>query len=538
MAAVFTGVIGRLTELYTASASMPYGAAGNDLPVDPLSMGDGRVGFLAHALQCALNAAEAHPADVELRVAALLHDVGWLLPHDAPMLALRVQEGGGAARSREASLARHDLSGAFFLSSLGFAPRVCRLVAGHVQAKRYLVAAEPAYGATLSEGSRHTLRLQGGPMSAEEVAAFEAEDDFSLICALRRWDEAAKVPGRVVPGWASYASDMETVLASHLFRSFSEQLEGGALCKATVLPARGSAALPYQQALGPDGPGYVLVRGWLSAAEIAAVQQYAREYVPSLPDALVHHTYERRGLPANGEGKEWEGEVVPSRTEFFAHVSDGDVSGIGARLLLARTPAGAHSRLAELCATLRGGRPQVLYKEKVNYKLANGTGGYSAHQDFYHNFASTGERTTLIPDGDVCVCMLAVDNIDDGNGCPQVAPGWHTRGPMSFGAGCAVNGGHPVVDEAALPWTSVLLAPGDVLIYGNLMPHKSGPNSSDRDRRALFSIYADEEKAGSRVRDLYYSFEGANRRARGSAADQGRSNMFFTGAPVLRVGGA
>lgn len=38
---------------------------------------------------------------------------------------------------------------------------------------------------------------------------------------------------------------------------------------------------------------------------------------------------------------------------------------------------------------------------------------------------------------------------------------------------------------------------GDVLIYGNLMPHKSAANTSDKHRRALFAIYGDVESLGN-----------------------------------------
>ena len=68
------------------------------------------------------------------------------------------------------------MTGAAHLGALGFPPRVCRLVGGHVQAKRYLVATDAAYAARLSPGSAATLRHQGGPMTAQEAAAFVPDD--------------------------------------------------------------------------------------------------------------------------------------------------------------------------------------------------------------------------------------------------------------------------------------------------------------------------------------------------------------------------
>jgi predicted HD phosphohydrolase len=69
-----------------------------------------------------------------------------------------------------------------------------------VPAKRYLVAVDPAYHAGLSEASVRSLRVQGGPMTPEEAAEFEAHEWAEDAIALRRWDDAAKDPdGPLLP---------------------------------------------------------------------------------------------------------------------------------------------------------------------------------------------------------------------------------------------------------------------------------------------------------------------------------------------------
>ncbi|MCY1375420.1 phosphonate degradation operons associated HDIG domain protein [compost metagenome] len=96
----------------------------------------------------------------------------------------------------------HERVGAHWLRSLGFPARLCDLVAGHVAAKRYLCAREPGYLAGLSLASRQTLDWQGGPMSEAEARTFERDPLCCDILRLRRWDEAAKVPGRPIDlGW-------------------------------------------------------------------------------------------------------------------------------------------------------------------------------------------------------------------------------------------------------------------------------------------------------------------------------------------------
>ncbi len=151
-----------------------------------------------HALQCAHQAEQAG-ASSELIAAALLHDVGHLL------------HGLGEDIAEVGVDARHEDGGAAWLARY-FGPAVVDPVRMHVAAKRYLCAVEPAYQAALSEASLRSLRLQGGPMSAEEIGRIEAEPWFLAAVAVRRWDDAAKVAGLVVPGLDHYRSCLENVL--------------------------------------------------------------------------------------------------------------------------------------------------------------------------------------------------------------------------------------------------------------------------------------------------------------------------------------
>ncbi len=136
---------------------------------------------LQHAAQTA-DLARGAGHDDEVVCAAFLHDIGHLCPNDAP----RAQMG-------EFGVAHHERIGAEYLRALGFSNRVAHLVGQHVNAKRYLTHAHPDYYARLSEASKRTLEYQGGPMTADEARAFEADPAFELILQLRRWDEAAKV---------------------------------------------------------------------------------------------------------------------------------------------------------------------------------------------------------------------------------------------------------------------------------------------------------------------------------------------------------
>jgi predicted HD phosphohydrolase len=145
---------------------------------------DEEVAQLDHALQTASHATDAGVSR-ELIAAALLHDVGHLLAI------------AGDVRGP------HEDTGPAFLSSL-FPTSVLNPITLHVPAKRYLCATEPDYHAGLSTGSMRSLERQGGPMTPDEVAAFERTPGWADGVALRRWDDAGKVDGAEVADLQSY----------------------------------------------------------------------------------------------------------------------------------------------------------------------------------------------------------------------------------------------------------------------------------------------------------------------------------------------
>lgn len=156
-----------------------------------------RVSMVEHGLQAA-HFARAEGAPEALVLAALLHDIGHLL-EDVPETI------------EEWTLdARHEKIGARWLAR-HFDAAVCEPVRLHVPAKRYLCATDAAYSARLSEASVHTLKLQGGPMSANEVARFEAEPFWREALRVRRWDDQGKVAGLKTLALRDYAPLIERV---------------------------------------------------------------------------------------------------------------------------------------------------------------------------------------------------------------------------------------------------------------------------------------------------------------------------------------
>lgn len=134
----------------------------------------------SHMVQCAMQAMK-EGADKELIVGSLLHDIGHLLRHEQPTEAMG-----------SFGVVNHEGLGAEYLRSKGFSERICAIVEKHVDAKRYLVATQPAYRSKLSEASLQTLIWQGGPMNESEVASFKLHPFRNDIIRVRLWDEMAK----------------------------------------------------------------------------------------------------------------------------------------------------------------------------------------------------------------------------------------------------------------------------------------------------------------------------------------------------------
>ncbi|MEO3803415.1 HD domain-containing protein [Nonomuraea sp. B1E8] len=170
-----------LHRLFDGLADLPYGGEAVDQRT--------------HALQTAAHAVAAG-ADDELVLAAAFHDVGRARPVAERHRGLPHERAGAA-------FARDHLT-----------ERSAWAIERHVAAKRYLVAVDPAYHDTLSPVSVCTLRAQGGPMSREEAAAFEAHPWSADAISLRLWDDAAKDPSGPVLPMGELAAAYERVMSA------------------------------------------------------------------------------------------------------------------------------------------------------------------------------------------------------------------------------------------------------------------------------------------------------------------------------------
>ena len=258
----------------------------------------------------------------------------------------------------------------------------------------------------------------------------------------------------------------------------------------------------------------VVVYG-LSARERPGMVEHFREHgwvaveavAPEASSALAGWVDEVAALP-DGAGEimqHFEGtDAGPMlcRTENFVPIHDE------LRALLCR------GSLIDVAGALLG-EPAVLYKEKVNYKLPGGA-GFSPHQD-----------APAYPMIRVHVsAMVAVDDADEANGGLEVVSGRYDEVLPLDERGCIEASVAETFD-----WTPVPVCAGQTLWFHSRTPHRSGPNHSDRPRRALYPTYN-----AAREGDLRAAYYDAKRAAfaPAPAGDRARVSLIndFEGRPV------
>lgn len=162
---------------------------------EPVTMGE-------HMLQGATFAEQSDQPD-EIIVGALLHDIGHFTSEF------------GTFSMDDTEDRHHEDAGAEVLER--FFPSVvtdcCRY---HVAAKRYLCATKPSYYDRLSEASIHSLNLQGGPMSADEIAEFEKNPNLKEIIAVRYLDDAGKIADMQTPDFHHFAPRVQRLVDAHV----------------------------------------------------------------------------------------------------------------------------------------------------------------------------------------------------------------------------------------------------------------------------------------------------------------------------------
>jgi 2-aminoethylphosphonate dioxygenase len=137
----------------------------------------------------------------------------------------------------------------------------------------------------------------------------------------------------------------------------------------------------------------------------------------------------------------------------------------------------------------------LLFKDKINYKLPNGN-GFAAHLDApaYDHIGQIEHLTANI----------AVDAATRENGYLEVVAGSHLMN-VELSHGGAIS----KTWEDAHEWTPVPLQPGDLLLFGSHLAHRSAANKTSQSRSSVYATYHCQ-KDGLDLRRRYYEDRRAN----------------------------
>ncbi|KGO43220.1 Phytanoyl-CoA dioxygenase [Penicillium expansum] len=125
------------------------------------------------------------------------------------------------------------------------------------------------------------------------------------------------------------------------------------------------------------------------------------------------------------------------------------------------------------------GQQMLLFKDEVAWKLPGGRGAIPhidlpAYGDFAPEFVEI---------------MIAVDAHTAENGCMEVVDGSH-REEVPFGEGGRIVGDWvQKLEGQGREFVPVVLEAGDILIFGEKLAHRLGPNKTDQRRAAVFATY-------------------------------------------------
>ncbi|KAM3547800.1 hypothetical protein MY1884_009436 [Beauveria asiatica] len=249
--------------------------------------------------------------------------------------------------------------------------------------------------------------------------------------------------------------------------------------------------------------GYLIVRDFLSSDQVKSLQSWAQQVHNYKP------TEESDFMPY--EEVNDKGERVLCRTENFV---DGHADFN--HLLRGDKLLGLLDGLAA--------EPMLLFKEKINYKLS-GSGGFAPHID--------AVAYTHIKDVKHLTILLSVDPSNLTNGGLEVVDGSHEmQVPINKATNCIEKSW-----VESQTWTPVELEAGELLIFTSYLAHRSGPNTSSSDRRAIYATYNCASEGD--LHKGYYEhrkkeWPATHMRKKGESYEKGALTYGF-GSPMLSV---
>lgn len=200
--------------------------------------------------------------------------------------------------------------------------------------------------------------------------------------------------------------------------------------------------------------GYLLVRGLYSPEEIAQISDWTDAVAaqPEKPGKTMMY-FETSMLDTSR---------ILSRVENFVPFHEGFSELITRRRML--------QAVGELL-----GEPSVLFKDKINFKLA-GADGFKEHQDVQAGWDAYADLHIT--------AMVAIDETNEANGSLEMIAGMHKQGLLG-------EKWAPLTHDHTrhVPYKALHCQPGDAVFFDSFTPHRSQPNTTDKARRVLYITY-------------------------------------------------
>lgn len=210
--------------------------------------------------------------------------------------------------------------------------------------------------------------------------------------------------------------------------------------------------LTEEQIQAFERDGYLLVRGLYDAEEMQLISKWTDE-VGEYPEAPGKYMmYFEQSQLAPGERILNRMEDIDSYHAGFSELFNGDKM------------KGCISQLFREQA--------VLFKDKINFKMPGGD-GFKAHQDVQAGWDRYAQLHIT--------ALVSIDPATVANGCLELAPGHHKQGLLG-------ESWKPLPEDS-LDYIKCETQPGDAVFFDSFIPHRSGPNLTDKPRRVLYVTY-------------------------------------------------
>lgn len=207
--------------------------------------------------------------------------------------------------------------------------------------------------------------------------------------------------------------------------------------------------------------GYIAVRKFLSQQEVSEIDAKVRELVDTKISSMPpeHVFYEDKGDASTLKQLQHLDQHDPFFQSLF---NSQEITGLAEGLL-------GDAVVAKNMQWFN--KPPRIGKETP------------PHQDGFYFMLEPNEAVTM---------WLAIDEVDEGNGCVRYIPGSHKEGMRPHGSTGVLGFSQGIVDYSAddgAREVPMIVKPGDLIVHHSLTIHRADPNTSPRTRKGLGFIF-------------------------------------------------